>query len=110
MSGMEPYPDTPWDWDIYLHGALKPPQPIGIYGSPMECLGYIASTDLLWSDLGRPRQDPLQPVPLKAEIHGVQVGRARLGKLSMGSKHSTPLCIRIVASSSTRNVGGATVP
>ena len=40
-----PYPDTPWDWYIYLIGVVWGDQCrhtyIYIYIYPMECLGYI---------------------------------------------------------------------
>ena len=37
-----PFPDTPWDCHIYLHWGGARGVNVGIYGSPMECLGLNA--------------------------------------------------------------------
>ena len=39
------FPNTPWVENMHTLTPLAPPQLIGKYGSPMECLGYIV---LLW--------------------------------------------------------------
>ena len=46
LGTMNTFPDTPWDCHIYLHylGWLLGGQWVGIYASPMECLGFNKKT------------------------------------------------------------------